>query len=176
MGLTFLSNLTISAFYWDIYNFSIINDKSLIYHLAILYLFNLFFFKRSASDVLLWLDSINDLMDMNVSKLQKTVEGRGAWCAAVRGIAKSWTRLNNWTRQVLMCNWLYVHFSKFFCLSFFVLSSFMITIYLCWLINYNSAALEFIIYIFNLLQSICKWYINFTYGIRILRLSGWSSG
>ena len=34
-------------------------------------------------------------MDMNVSKLQETVEDRGAWCAAVRGVTKSWTRVNN---------------------------------------------------------------------------------
>ena len=33
-----------------------------------------------------WLDSITDLMDMNLSKLQEIVEDRGAWCAPVHGI------------------------------------------------------------------------------------------
>ena len=33
------------------------------------------------------MDSITDLMDMNLSKLQETVEGRRAWCAAVHGVA-----------------------------------------------------------------------------------------
>ena len=31
-------------------------------------------------------DSITDSMDMNLSKLQETVEDRGAWCVAVHGV------------------------------------------------------------------------------------------
>ena len=42
-----------------------------------------------------WLDSITDLMDMKLSKLQQIVEDRGAWCAAVHGVIKSWTGLND---------------------------------------------------------------------------------
>ena len=42
-----------------------------------------------------WLDSITDSMDMNVNKLQEIVEDRGAWGAAVHGVAKSWTRLSD---------------------------------------------------------------------------------
>ena len=38
-----------------------------------------------------WLDSITDSMHMNLSKLQEIVEDRGAWRAAVHGIAKSGT-------------------------------------------------------------------------------------
>ena len=43
------------------------------------------------------LDSITDLMDMNLSKLQATVEDRRAWCATVHGVTKSDTteQLNN---------------------------------------------------------------------------------
>ena len=38
------------------------------------------------------LDSITDLMDMNLSKLQETVKDGEAWCTAVHGVAKSQTR------------------------------------------------------------------------------------
>ena len=44
-----------------------------------------------------WSDDITHLMDMNLSKLLETVEGRGAWRAAVYGVAKSLTQLSDWT-------------------------------------------------------------------------------
>ena len=37
-----------------------------------------------------WLDCITDSMDMNLNKLWKTVEDRGAWHVAVHGVTKSW--------------------------------------------------------------------------------------
>ena len=42
-----------------------------------------------------WLDSIMYSIDMNLSKLQETVENRGAWRSAAYGIAKSWTQLSD---------------------------------------------------------------------------------
>ena len=47
-----------------------------------------------------WLNSITNSMDMNLSKLQQTVEDRGAWHAAVHGASKSQTRLSNWAAAV----------------------------------------------------------------------------
>ena len=45
-----------------------------------------------------WLDGITNLTDMSWSKLRELV-GREAWNAAVHGVAKSWTRLSDWTEQ-----------------------------------------------------------------------------
>ena len=42
-----------------------------------------------------WLDGITDSMNKSVSKLRDMVKDREAWCAALHGIAKSWTSLSN---------------------------------------------------------------------------------
>ena len=47
--------------------------------------------RRKGRQRIRWLDSIINSMDMNLSKLQETVKDRGAWHAAVHGIAKSQT-------------------------------------------------------------------------------------
>ena len=53
-----------------------------------------------------WLDSVTDSMDMNLSELWEILEDRGAWHAAVHGVSKSRTRLNDWTTAIEQGRWM----------------------------------------------------------------------
>ena len=58
--------------------------------------------RRRGQQRMRWLDGISNTMGMSLNELQEMVKDRKTWCAAVHGVTKSWTQLNDWTAMTTL--------------------------------------------------------------------------